>query len=245
MFLSLVETFGKVGLWEEGLMLIGSWCFNVYAQAFGVEYFPLRTMDFDFGLRIPYTGNKADIDKLLRDLGFIPNIDMAYNKIDYVLPGVGMVEVFIDREKASDDQIKALKHNLSIRPASLSYLHVLIDNPITASVHGIHKSITVPSMPAFFVHRLITAKFGEYRDSVLNIYKIRKDYKQAALVAKEIFSSKTLGEGLSRVIKSLPSDLRQKVQAGAQGAEEFVKAPDLSKTDVAYIRKVVPGVNTI
>lgn len=239
MFLSLAEAFGDAGLWEEGLTLIGSWCFNVYVQTFALDFFPLRTMDFDFGLRVPYGGDKKDIDKLLRDLGFVPKIDMAYDKIDYVLPGVGMVEVFIDREQASKEQMKMLKQSLSIRPASLSYLHLLIDNPITVKVHGVHKSITVPSMPAFFIHRLITAKFGEYRDSALNIYKIRKDYKQAALVAKKILSESILRKELSRVIESLSPDLQKKMNESAQSVKEYVKAPDLSNEDVIYIHKAI------
>ena len=76
-FTDLMAVMGRAGLWDEGLMLIGSWCFNVYCQTFGVEYYPLRTMDFDFGLRVPYTGDKADINELLINLGFTPRIDMA------------------------------------------------------------------------------------------------------------------------------------------------------------------------
>lgn len=239
MFVSLAEAFGRAGLWKEGLTLIGSWCFNVYVQTFAVDFFPLRTMDFDFGLRIPYKGDKKDIDKLLRDLGFIPRVDMAYDKIDYVLPGVGLVEVFIDREKASKEHMKVLKQDLSIRPASISYLHLLVDNPITVKVHGVHKAITIPSMPAFFVHRLITAKFGEYRDSVLDILKIRKDYKQAALVAKKILSDKNLISDLSRVVESLSPELLNRMNESAQNVIEHVRAPDLSEEDVLYIQKAI------
>jgi hypothetical protein len=238
-FISLAETFGDAGLWEEGLTLIGSWCFNVYVQTFAVDFFPLRTMDFDFGLKIPYGGDKKDIDKLLRDLGFMPRVDIGYDKIDYVLPGVGMVEVFIDKEKASDEQRKKLKQDLSIRPASLSHLHLLVDNPVTVKVHGVHKSITVPSMPAFFVHRLITAKFGEYRDVVLDINKIRKDYKQAALVAKKILSDKGLREDLARIIEGLSPEFRIKMEESAQAVKEYVRLPDLSDEDVIYIQKMV------
>lgn len=239
MFVSLLETFGNAGLWEEGLTLIGSWCYNVYVQTFALDFFPLRTMDFDFGLRIPYGGDKKDIDKLLLDLGFTPKIDMAYNKIDYVLPGVGMVEVFIDREQASKEQFKVLEQNLSIRPATPSYLHLLINNPITVKVHGVHKSITVPSLPAFFIHRLITAKFGEYRNSALDKYKIRKDYKQAALVAKKILSDQILSEELSRITESLSPDLIKKIKESVQTVKEYIKAPDLSQDDVVYIQEAI------
>jgi len=237
-FISLLEAFGKAGLWEEGLMLIGSWCFSVYIQAFDVEYYPLRTMDFDFGFRVPYTGDKADIDGILKDLGFTVQIDPGYDKIDYVLPGVGTVEVFIDRESATKEQIHKLKKDLSLRPAALSYLHILVDNPVRAYVHGVHKAITIPSMPAFFVHRLITATFGEYRDPVLNVHKVRKDYKQAALIAKKIFFDTKLRHELDRIIQTLSKDLRQKTLQGAKAAEKFRKAPDLLDEDISYIQKL-------
>jgi len=238
MFASLVDTFGKVGLWEEGLMLIGSWCFNVYVQAFGVDFFPLRTMDFDFGLRIPYTGDKADVDKLLRNLGFIARVDPGHDKIDYVLPGVGMVEVFIDREQATTDQVREVQKDLSIRPAAVAYLDILIDHPVTAKVHGVHKAVTLPSMPAFFVHRLVTARFGEYRDPSLHATKIRKDYKQAALVAKKISETRQLKEELKAIVEDLPDELLQKMQEGADAAIEFIKAPDLTDEDALFIKRL-------
>jgi hypothetical protein len=37
-------------------------------------------MDFDFGLKIPYSGNKADIDGLLKNLGFTAQIDPGTTK---------------------------------------------------------------------------------------------------------------------------------------------------------------------
>ena len=94
-------------------------------------------------------------------------------------------------------------------------------------------------MPAFFIHRLITAEFGEYRDSVLDIHKIRKDYKQAALVSKKIWSDKILREELSRLIENLSPDLIKKMEESARTVKEYVKAPDLSGEDVVYIQKVI------
>jgi hypothetical protein len=235
MFEKLTDALGKVGLWQEGLMLIGSWCFNVYVQVFGVEFYPLRTMDFDLGLRIPYTGEKADVDKLLRDLGFTAKIDPGHDKIDYVLPGVGVVEVFIDREMVTREILEKLKVDLSLRPAAVSYLKILIDHPVTAKVHGVHKAISLPSMPAFLVHRLITVRFGEFRDPVLNIGKIRRDYKQAALVAGKIAAEKNLQHELAMIVDDLSAELHQKIRQGVEDAGQFVKAPDLKEEDVLQI----------
>jgi len=46
--------------------------------------------------------------------------------------------------------------------------------------------------PAFFVYRIGTARFGEYRDPACHAGKIRKVFKQAALVAKKIETDKHL-----------------------------------------------------
>lgn len=238
-FISLVEAFGKVGLREEGLMLIGSWCFNVYTQVFDVEFYPLRTMDFDLGLRIPYDGDKANIDGLLKDLGFTARIDPAYDKVYYVLPGVGMVEVFIDREKATGSEEKSIRRKLSLRPALVSNLHILTDNPVRAKLRGVHQTIVLPSMPAFFIHRLVTAAFGEYRDPVLQAEKIRKDYKQAALVAKKILLDQKLKAELARIVKDLSPELQEKYRKGGDAARKFIKGPDLHEEDVQWIAAVV------
>ena len=238
MFTDLANAFAGEGLWDEGLMLIGSWCFNVYVQAFGVAFYPLRTMDFDFGLRIPYTGDKADVDKLLRELGFTARVDPGHGKIDYVLPGVGMVEVFIDRDQADKEEIERFKRDLSLRPAPVSYLKILTDHPVTTKVHGVHKAITLPSMPAFFVHRLVTARFGENRDPAFHAGKIRRDYKQAALVAKKIETDNDLKKELETIIAELPDDLLEKMHHGAKAAAEFVKSPDLTEEDVAQIQRM-------
>lgn len=238
MFTALANAFAREGLWEEGLMLIGSWCFNVYVQASGVEFYPLRTMDFDFGLRIPYTGDKADVDKLLRDLGFSARVDPGHGKIDYVLPGVGMVEVLIDRDQADKEEIERLRRDLSLRPAEVSHLKILTDHPVTAKVHGVHKAITLPTMPAFFVHRLITARSGEYRDPAFHAGKIRRDFKQAALVARKIETDKDLQEELAGIVAGLSDEISEKMHEGAEAAAEYVRSPDLTDDDVAQLLRM-------
>jgi hypothetical protein len=88
---------------------------------------------------------------------------------------------------------------LSIRPAALSYLHLLVEHTVSAKIHGVHKNISLPSLPAFFVYRLVTTRFGEYRRGPYHdAGKIRKDLKQAALVAKKILVDRVLKKQLPR-----------------------------------------------
>ena len=44
----LFQVMADAGLWGEGLVLIGPWCFKVYQNFCGVGYFPDRTLDVDF-----------------------------------------------------------------------------------------------------------------------------------------------------------------------------------------------------
>ena len=94
-------------------------------------------------------------------------------------------------------------------------------------------------MPSFFIHKLITTKFGEFRNRSLESYKIRKDYKQAALVGKRIFEEKSLRAKLKIQRKSLPKDLREKLAESAKAAADFIKGPDLSLEDVSVIQQLL------
>jgi hypothetical protein len=56
-------------IFNEGVQLIGSWCFNLYQKRLGVKEYPLRTLDVDFLLPVPYKGAKhADFIKDLEAL---------------------------------------------------------------------------------------------------------------------------------------------------------------------------------
>jgi hypothetical protein len=44
----ILAVFADNNLFEEGVELIGSWCFKLYQKHLGVENFPLRTPDIDF-----------------------------------------------------------------------------------------------------------------------------------------------------------------------------------------------------
>ena len=66
----LLAAMERLGFFEAGIELIGSYCFKVYQSHFGVEWFPLRTIDIDFAVPIPYKGPPADLEAVLKELGF-------------------------------------------------------------------------------------------------------------------------------------------------------------------------------
>jgi len=61
----------KHNLFQEGVELIGSWCFKFYQKYLGVKEYPLRTIDIDFLIPIPYRGTKhTNFVKDLEEVGF-------------------------------------------------------------------------------------------------------------------------------------------------------------------------------
>lgn len=141
----------------------------------------------------------------------------------------------MDRAQGTPEWVREIQQRLALRPAPVTHLSLLLDHTITVKVHGVHKAISVPSMPAFLVHRLITARFGEYRDAADNIYKIRKDYQQAALTAKRILEEPDLRAELAAITKGLSDEPRAKMHESARAAAECIKAPDLLGEDAAVL----------
>ena len=50
----ILKAFANNNLFEEGVELIGSWCFQLYQRHLGAKSFPLRTQDIDFLIPNPF-----------------------------------------------------------------------------------------------------------------------------------------------------------------------------------------------
>lgn len=71
--IKVLKKLDKVGILQD-VILIGSWCIPFYKDYFGSVRYPtaIKTRDVDFLVPAPSkTKSKADIPKLLKDLGFI------------------------------------------------------------------------------------------------------------------------------------------------------------------------------
>ena len=67
----ILKTFYENNLFEEGVDLIGSWCFQFYVKHLGAKPFPLRTQDIDFLIPYPFKGeDHRDLIEQLEKLGF-------------------------------------------------------------------------------------------------------------------------------------------------------------------------------
>lgn len=210
----LFQLMENEGLWDEGLQLVGSWCFKVYQNFFGVEHYPERTIDIDFAISIPYKGRPVEIGKKLKELGFEEEFNRQDGSLSYVASDI-KVEFLKHRKgdgkREGDPYIK----DLDIAPQALPYLNILLDNPRTETIKGLGK-ITVPSMGAFLVHKLIIA------DERKNEAKKIKDYRQAFAVARRVLHDPEELERMKNVIHRLHKKRQKKMLKSSKESTKYV-----------------------
>ena len=126
---NILKVFEDNQLFDEGVELIGSWCFMLYQKHLGAKKFPLKTQDIDFLIPTPYRGKPhTDLINQLEQLGFISDFHRdgslflwnAELKIEFITPEKG---------RGSDNSIKIKKLGLNAIP--LRFVNLLIKNPIT------------------------------------------------------------------------------------------------------------------
>jgi hypothetical protein len=196
-----------LGLFAAGIELVGSYCFKVYQSHFGVEWFPLRTVDVDFAIPIPYKGPSADLEVVLKELGFRQDF-RSDGTIFY--EGNGLKIEFLQPRKGSGtkEPLPEVKE-LSTVAIPLPYLNILLENKVTVTLRDIGL-IALPSLPAFMLHKLLIADLPERKN------KSEKDYIQAVAVAKRIATDITLINEVSRIIQSIPRSWRKKIEKSVQ-----------------------------
>jgi hypothetical protein len=197
----------ELGLFAAGIELVGSYCFKVYQSHFGVEWFPLRTVDVDFAIPTPYNGPSADLEAVLKELGFRQDF-RTDGTIFY--EGNGLKIEFLQQRRGSGaknhlPEIKAL----STSPIPLPYLNMLLGNKVTVTLRDIGR-ISLPSLPAFMLHKLLIADLPKRKD------KSEKDYIQAVAVANRIAADLALISDVSRIMQSIPVPWRKKIENSVQ-----------------------------
>ena len=118
----LFQMMEEQGLWDEGLQLIGSWCFKVYQNFSGVKYDPERTVDVDFAIQIPYRGDPVQIGRKLADMGFQEDRNRADGPIRYVAGDIS-VEFLKQCKGDGRNQGDPYIPELDIAPQALPYLN--------------------------------------------------------------------------------------------------------------------------
>jgi len=165
----ILKAFADSNLFNEGVELIGSWCFWVYQNSLGAKKFPLRTQDIDFLVPNPYRGiGSEDLINKLQELGFkrafhSDGSTYLWNeelRIEFITPEKG-------RGTAGPIRIR----QLGIRAIPLRFVSLLLDKPTKLDISGVE--ILVPNPGNFCLHKLIIAARRR------KIEKAHKDLEQA------------------------------------------------------------------
>ncbi|GAB6036979.1 hypothetical protein JCM15519_15380 [Fundidesulfovibrio butyratiphilus] len=209
----LFQVMADSGLWDEGMALVGSWCFKVYQNYCGVEYFPERTLDVDFAIRLPYRGKKVNLGDMLKNLGLEEVINHADGTVFY-RGGELAVEFLKDRVGDGRERGGVYEADIGIAPVAVPYMRILLSNPMEVKARDLGR-VVVPSMAAFLLHKLLVASERRKEDKRL------KDYRQVEAVAKAILSNPAMVEDVERVAGGLHKKWVKKIaaSAGKAGAE--------------------------
>ena len=209
----LLTEMQRLGFFSAGIELVGSYCFKVYQSHFGVEWFPLRTLDVDFAIPMPYKGPSADLEAVLKELGFRQEFR---GDGTIFFEGNGLIIEFLQPRKGSgSEKTSPVVRELSTVPIPLPYLKLLIDNKVEVKLRDIGL-IALPSMPAFMLHKLLIASLPIRKE------KKEKDFKQVCAVAKRIMAEENLLDEVRRLLKSMPLSWRKKIKASALGISDYV-----------------------
>ncbi len=208
----LFHVLADAGLWDAGIILVGSWCFKVYQNSCGVEYFPERTLDVDFALRLPYRGRKVNLGDMLKSLGLEEVINHTDGTVFYQ-SGELSVEFLKDRVGDGRERGSVYEADIGIAPVAVPYMRILLSNPMEIKARDLGR-VVVPSMAAFFLHKLLVASERRKQDKRL------KDYRQVEAVAKAILADPATVEDVKRIADGLHKKWMKKMvtSAGKAGA---------------------------
>ena len=192
----ILKVFANNHLFDEGVELIGSWCFQLYQKHLGAKSFPLRTQDIDFLIPNPFYGKEhADFIAQLEDLGF--NREFKKNGSLYLWNAELKIEfITLEKGRGTDDAINIKKLGISAIP--LRFVSMLLEDPITIIEGG--TKVLVPNPAHFCLHKFIIASRRRKID------KSAKDLQQA-ICTSAIVDKREIAE----LYKSLPKKWKQAI----------------------------------
>ncbi len=202
LFKAILEAFDKVGLWHDGVELIGSWSFLMYQRHMGVRPLPLRTLDIDFLLPRPYPHRPAvDLEAVLTPLGFHRGFTGS-GAVQYFHPELKLEFLTPERGKGEEERPRLIKP-LGLRAIQLRFLDMLFENPVTIKEGNVR--LKVPNPMNYCLHKFIVAQRRRKKD------KKEKDMEQAVYVLA-ILKPEDFKEALSKLPKQWKSYVGKSLQ---------------------------------
>jgi len=208
----LFSSFTEEGLWDEGIQIIGSWCYILYQRYLNIRKYPLRTEDLDILIPFPYKGREYDLSKLLKDLGFSINF---YKDGSLFFTGFGMKIEFLSPEKGRSKEEPVFIKKLHITPQMLRYLDILLMESIVMSIdRGI--KVMIPAPAAFFYHKLLVSQKRVEKG------KREKDLKQAIYVGEYVIRNEGELQKLFRILSNIPVSWKNRIKQSLRNSLKII-----------------------
>jgi len=209
--IEVLKRLEKAGILRD-VVLIGSWCIPFYKDYFGsVKYLTaIKTRDVDFLVPTPSkTRTKADIPKLLKDLGFIVGFKGTEGYVQ--LEHSELIIEFLVPEKGRGLDKPYQLPQFGLNAQALRLLDLLIQDTIKVKIEGVE--INLPHPANFALHKLIIFQRRTKED------KIAKDRNAAMKVIKALINK---GEAVTikRVYNSMIPKWQKKALKGLEEAGE-------------------------
>lgn len=160
----------------EHVMLIGSWADYLYSASGLLPDYEsrIRTLDLDFlvhNIRKPT--EKKNAVELLKELGFIVQIDRITNVTKLLEPETGFEVEFLSQQLGSGEE-RYMKTNLGVTAQALRHLNILASNKMEVEYLGL--KVLIPKPEAFALHKMIInperkpEKAQKDKEAIINMY---------------------------------------------------------------------------
>jgi hypothetical protein len=174
-------------------ILIGSYCMPVIKDELGITLPTIKTQDIDFLVNIPYKGKEADVESILKPMGF--SIGFASDGSTYFTNGMFKIE-FLTPEKGRGSDKALSIHPLKIRATPLRYLQMLSEQPLQIDKEDYVFFIPNPWTLAF--HKILISQKRKAKD------KKEKDLLQAAGLLRGIRNNPDMFKKALLYLDTLP-----------------------------------------
>jgi len=209
--IKVLERLEKSGVLKD-VILIGSWCIPFYKDYFENVQYPtaIKSRDIDFLVPAPLkTNTKADIPKLLKDLGFIVDFKGPEGYIQLEHSDLIIEFLVPEKGRGSNKPYRLPQFGLNAQP--LRFLDLLMLDTIKVKVEGIE--INLPHPANFALHKLIIFQRR------LREEKAIKDRNTAIEILKALIN-KGDAAVLLRVFNSMIPKWHKKVIKGLEEVKE-------------------------
>lgn len=208
----ILRVFDKNGV---KVTLIGSFCMPAYRGLFKLNLPTIKTQDIDLLIRVPYKGDNADIESLLKPLGF--SLHFNTDGSTFFSNGTYKVE-FLAPETGKGKEGPVDVAPLKIKVTPLGFLQML-----NGDIEEVDKGDYKYSVPAPYIYAFHKILIAPRRG---NEGKARKDLLQAESILREVFKQDELAKRAMEYLDGLPPKWFKPIK-------DFMKEKDLPRRDQA------------